>query len=148
MGYVFVTTPRHLFKGEAGLDWTYEQPLFRLESAANPRPPELDAKSYGGVRITLGYEFKISATAKLTEDLNLFESVKESSDWRANSVTAVTASLTSNLALKFSYNVLYTNNPPVSAVPPDAPAPPGTPSAFYQFKTTDSILSAALVVNF
>jgi putative salt-induced outer membrane protein YdiY len=148
IGYVFVTTPRHLFKGEAGLDWTYEQPLYRLESMRPPRPPELDTKSYGGGRVTLGYEFKISATAKLTEDLNLFESLKDSSDWRANSATAVTASLTTHLALKFSYNVLYTNQPAFSVVPPDATAPPGTPSALYEFKKTDTILAAALVVNF
>jgi len=140
VGYIFVKEPRHTLRGEAGVDYTHQDP------AGEPPPVELETTDFASVHFFLGYEFKISETAKLTEDLNLFDNLDTTSDWRVNSVTAVTASLTSQFAIKVSYTVLYSNEPPVHAVP-DTVLPIG-PAAVVPFEKTDTILSAALVVNF
>jgi len=142
VGYTFVKNARNLFKGELGLDFTRQDPL------GDPPPEELATTDFLGMRVYLGYEFKISEKSKLTEDLNVFANFDTTSAWRANSVTALTAGFTDNLALKLSYTVLYSNEPPVSLVPPDATAPPGTEPALYTFEKTDTILAVALVVNF
>jgi putative salt-induced outer membrane protein YdiY len=144
IGYTFVQTERHLLKGELGFDLTRQDPL------GDPPPSELDTTNYVALRATLNYEFKFSEKSKLTEDLNFIENLDTTSAWRANSVTALTAGLSDNLALKASYTVMYSNDPPVRAVAPDpVPAPPpGAPLALYTFEKTDAILSVALVVNF
>jgi len=142
VGYTFVKYARNLFKGELGLDFTRQDPL------GDPPPEELATTDFLGMRAYLGYEFKISEKSKLTEDLNVFANFDTTSAWRANSVTALTAGFTGNLALKVSYTVLYSNEPPVSLVAPDAGAPVGTLPALYTFEKTDTILAIALVVNF
>ena len=133
VGYAFVGSARHTLKGEIGADATREDPL------GDPPPVELETTTYGGLRAFLGYEFRISEKSKLTEELTLFENIDETDDWRANSVTALTATLTDRLALKVSYTILYDNRPAVAVV---------TPTALYEFESTDTIFSAALVVNF
>jgi putative salt-induced outer membrane protein len=137
VGYTFLKGPRHILKAEGGAEYTREVPL-----------EGFDTHNFAGVHGFLGYEFKLSEKAKLTEDLNVFENVQETGDWRGSSVTAVTASLTTRLALKVSYSVLYANRPQESLVPPDPAAPIGTPDAVFRFDKTDTMLTAALVINF
>jgi putative salt-induced outer membrane protein YdiY len=142
LGYTFVKTERNILKGEIGLDATRQDPL------GDPPPEEFATTDFLGLRGYLGYEFKINEKSKFTEDLNLFSNFDTSSAWRANSVTALTAGFTDSLALKASFTVLYSNEPPVKLVPPDAGAPLGTPDALYTFEKTDMILAVTLVVNF
>lgn len=139
VGYTFVKNDRHLFKGEIGAEFTREDPL------GNPPPTQLETQDFIGVRGYLGYEFKFSENSKLTEDLNVIENLDTTSAWRANSVTALTAGFTNNLALKVSYAIAYSNEPPVKVI---AANPGPGPDAIYEFEKTDTILTAALVVNF
>ena len=144
VGYTFVKTDRHLLKGEIGADYTREDPL------GNPPPVELETDEFAGLLGSLAYEFKFGEKSKLTEDLVFFENLETSNAWRANSVTALTTSLTRSLALKVSYRIDYSNEPLVRVVDPDPvpPPPPGAAPALYQFESTDTILTVALVVNF
>jgi putative salt-induced outer membrane protein YdiY len=137
VGYTFVKDARNLLKGELGLSYTREVPLKPFET-----------NDFLGTRAYLGYELTMSEKSKLTEDLTGFTNFDTSSAWRVNSITAVTASLTSTLALKASYTILYANDPLQKVVPPDAGAPIGTPDAIYTLEHTDTILAVALVVNF
>jgi putative salt-induced outer membrane protein len=139
IGYTFVKSDRHLLKGEIGVDLTKEDPL------GDPPPAVLETIDYVGARATLNYELKIGEKSKLTEDLNFVENLDTTSAWRANSLTSLTASMNDRLALKLSYLVMYSNEPPVKVIPAD-PGP--GPDAIYTFEKTDTILTAALVVNF
>ena len=141
VGYTFVKTERHLLKGELGLDYTHEVPI------ESPPPDQVSTADFFGLRAYLGYEFKISEKSKLTEDLNLFSNFDTSSAWRVNSVTALTAGFTDNLALKVSYTVMYSNEPLFKYIAPTPPAP-GADNALYTFEKTDTILAVALVANF
>ena len=133
VGYTFIKNDKHLLKGDIGVTYTREDPL------GNPPPSELETQKFAGLAGALSYEFKFSEKSKLTEDLVLFANLDTTSAWRANSITAVTASLTNSLALRVSYTILYSNEPLVTVVPPDA---------LYEFENTDTILAAALVINF
>lgn len=144
LGYTFVKTPRHLLKGELGFDFTRQDPL------GNPDPNDpasdvLKTTDFFGMRGYLGYEFKINEKSKVSEDLNMFGNWDNTSAWRVNSVTALTAGFTDNLALKVSYTVLYSNDPPTKQIL--AQPGPGN-AAYYQYEKTDTILAVALVVNF
>lgn len=92
--------PTHLLSFDAGLAWTDED---RIE-------PEEDVSYLGGI-LGLSYEWKFSESASFTERLELYPNFDDTSDWRLNSVTAVTASLTKVLALQASYEVRYRNQP-------------------------------------
>jgi putative salt-induced outer membrane protein YdiY len=139
LGYTVVKGAKNTLKLELGADYTREDPL------GNPPPVALETDDFAGVRGFLGYELKFSEKSKLTEDLNLFANLETSDAWRANSVTAITAGFTNSLAVKVSYAIAYSNQPPVRVIP----ANPGPgPDAIYEFEDTDTILTAALVINF
>ncbi|HEX4825741.1 MAG TPA: DUF481 domain-containing protein [Candidatus Polarisedimenticolaceae bacterium] len=131
IGYTFIKSPRHLLKGEIGFDGTHEEPVFT------------DSTDYAALRGTVNYEFKFGEKSKLTEDLNAVENLDTTSAWRANSITAITASMNEWLALKFSYTVIYQNEPPTKPI-----SAAGFPDVIYTFEKTDTILTAALVINF
>ena len=63
-------------------------------------PPEPDTDSVGAI-VGLAYEWKITTTASVTERLIYYPNFDNSDDWRADSTTAVTASLSTRLALQF-----------------------------------------------
>ena len=119
VGYRFLKPEPHSLVGELGLNYTDEE---RVE----PNPDD----SWTEARAFLGYAYTISPTAKLEAELEAFENLEESTDWRGRALTSLTASLTNKLALKASYRVIYDHEPV-----------PG-------FGKTDTISSASLVVNF
>jgi putative salt-induced outer membrane protein YdiY len=76
------------------------------------------------------YKFALSDTAEITDDLGFEFSLSDGDDWRLANIVAVTAKLTTVLALKLGYTTRYVN----------APAP--------TVETTDTIASVALVAKF
>jgi putative salt-induced outer membrane protein len=136
VGYRIIDRKKHVLDSEVGLGYTWETQVTGLEN------------NFTDSRVFLGYDFIISENAKLDSDLEILPNLDDSDDLRVNWITAVTASLTSKLALRLSYAVKYDRQPAVTVIPPSAGAPPGTPDALYEFETTDTILSASLVVKF
>ena len=134
IGYTFIKSARHLLKGELGIDATHEDQV------------SSDATDYAALRGTVNYEFKIGEKSKLTEDVNAVDNLDTTSDWRVNSLTALTAGLNDWLALKLSYLVMYSNEPPIQILPGPPAGPAG--DVTYEFEKTDTILTAALVINF
>jgi putative salt-induced outer membrane protein len=133
LGYRFVKTDKDTLLGELGADYTYE------EDVDSPDPK----KGFPGAREFVSWEHILSPTAKFSTDLEALENLEDSDDYRLKSVTAIVASLTSKLALKVSYTVLYDHQPVV-----DVLTAPTFPDVFFEHETTDTVFSAALVVNF
>jgi putative salt-induced outer membrane protein len=98
--YKLVLGPKHFLSADAGLTYTDEN---RLE-------PEPDASWLGGV-LGLAYEWKISDTTSFTERFLYYPNFDESSDWRLSSDTGIQTAISSLLALKFSYEYRYRNEP-------------------------------------
>lgn len=124
IGYKFIASDVQSLTGELGVDYTRE------EQVGAP-----DSDSYAGARGFLGYERKLSPTSKFNAELELLDNLDDSDDWRGSGLVSVTASISSKLALKASYRALYDHQPVVLA-------------NGYEFKTTDTIFTASLVVNF
>ncbi len=76
------------------------------------------------------YKWQISKTAEFTDNATLMFDFKDSEDWRGANAAALTASVTSILALKVYNNVMYLNSPV-----------PG-------FKKTDTTTGVSLVAKF
>lgn len=104
VAYKLLLGPEHFLSVDAGLTYTDED---RLD-------PEPDASWFGGV-LGLAYEWKISDTTSFTERLLYYPNFEESSDWRLSSDTGIQTAISSLLALKFSYEYRYRNEPLVVA---------------------------------
>jgi putative salt-induced outer membrane protein len=133
LGYHFVKTDLQTFSGELGADYTNE-----TQVGGN-------GTSYAGLRAYLGYLRNISKTSSFTEDFTVLENLSDTQDLRMRSIAALTASVSQKLALKVSLTLLYDNQPVVVDVPPTLPA---TQAASFEYDKLDTILTAALVVNF
>jgi len=117
-GYKILTGPEHLLRADAGLGYTREDRL----TAGN--------RSYASARAGLAYKWQFSKSAAFTNDLSHLFDLAAASNWTLSEKAAVTASLTSVLALKASYALLYRHEP----VP--------------TFKKTDTATAVALVAKF
>ncbi len=100
MVYKALLGPKHLLAFDAGLTYTDEDRL-------DPSP---DEAWFGGV-LGLAYEWKITDTTSFTERLLLYPNFEESSDYRLSSDTGIQTAISSMLALKFSYEYRYRNEP-------------------------------------
>jgi putative salt-induced outer membrane protein len=113
--FLAVDSGKHTLSFDAGLSWNSEDQIFEEEVLPPVEPPEYveyteNVSWLGGVA-GLTWDWSISTTASLSQRLLLHPNFDDSDDWRAASDTAVTASLTELLALKFSYLVRYRNQP-------------------------------------
>lgn len=136
IGYKFVMTEKHTLAGELGLAYTDETQTSEF------------TQTFSSVRADLDYDFKISESATLESDLETLFDVDDGDNWQANWITKITASLTDVVALAVSYAVIYDNQPAVTLVAPDAGAPANTPPVPFEADTTDTFLTASVVLNF
>lgn len=136
IGYKLVNAEKHILLGELGVAYTDEDQI----SGFN--------QTFTSARIFLDYDFKINDSTTFSSDLETLWDVSDSDNWQANWITAITASMTKTVALSVSYAVIYDNQPAVTVVPPDAGAPGGTLPLPYLADTTDTFLTASVVLNF
>jgi putative salt-induced outer membrane protein YdiY len=136
VGYQFFENDRQKLHGEFGVSWTEET-----------RVDETD-DSFGDARAFVEYERALSETSSFSTELEVLENLKDSDDLRARSVTSVTASINKKMALKVSYKIEYDRQPVVVTLAGDPTADPPVPDALFEFDTTDTVLSASVVINF
>lgn len=143
VGYTFLESKKHTLLGEVGLAYTEDTKVVPLTVDPAGEGTETYTSATGLVR----YKFAFSENAELTSDLDGFFDVSESENWQANWVTSVTASMTSNLALKVSYKIVYDNLPGFIQIPA-GPGAGGTEAFSVEADTTDTYLTASVVLNF
>ncbi len=122
--YQVLTIGGHSLKAEAAIGYIAET---RLVAAP---PPETTDKNFATARAAFEYKWKFSKTAEFTDEASFTEDLSDSKDWRFTDKLALSAELTTVLAVKLSYARLLMNEPV-----------PGK-------KKTDTITSAALVAKF
>jgi len=98
--YQALPGPPHHLGIDLGLTWTDEDRL----------PPEPDRASFGAIA-RLSYEWKISATASFSQRLSYHPNFDRSTDWRAQSLTALTAAISRRLSVKLGYEHHFRNEP-------------------------------------
>jgi putative salt-induced outer membrane protein len=118
LGFLFFKREGHTARAETALGYTKEDRVTGEDL------------SFATARLGLGYKWAISKTAELTDDCSFVEDLSDLGDWRAGSVTALSASISTRLSLKASYAFAYVKKPPTG------------------FGRTDTITSVALVAKF
>jgi putative salt-induced outer membrane protein YdiY len=116
--YLAIRPEPHRLKFNVGVGYANEQRLIGQDLSA--------AEFVSGA----GYKWTISPNADITDDFEFAASFDDGSDWRTANIAAVTAKLTTVLALKLSNTVRYVHAPVIG------------------FETTDTITSIALVAKF
>jgi putative salt-induced outer membrane protein len=106
--FVAVKSAKHRLAFDAGLSWNSEDQI-RFDDIVMEEYTET-VDWFGGVA-GLTWDWTISKTASLSQRLLYHPNFDDSADWRLASDTAVTASLTKLLALKFSYLIRHRNQP-------------------------------------
>jgi putative salt-induced outer membrane protein len=118
LAFKLATGPTHTFSVDGGLGYLNEQ---RLEGE------NISSGTYSG---GASYIWKMSENATLTDDFRALSTFDDSGNWRVGNSVALTAKLTSILALKVSNIIRHSNFPPPT------------------FLKTDTTTSIALVVSF
>jgi len=98
--YKALTGPRHTLELDAALNWTDEDRL----------PPEID-DSWLGSLLGLDYHYAINDSAAFSQGVKYFANFDDTANWRAESLTALTAAVNKKLALRLSYEIRYRNQP-------------------------------------
>ena len=120
---------------DAGVQWqAYASDAWTLDTIAAATwtrevPVEGDTSNRGGVMAQARSAVTLSDTASTTQNVTFYQSVRDSKRWRLDAVAALQAAVNAHLAVKFSYEFRYDNQPV-----------PG-------FGKTDTITKASLVVN-
>ena len=118
-GYRFLIGPKHFLNAEVGVNYAREEYI-----------DDTDANFFEGRAFGL-YEYAFTEKTRFSQSGEFLYDFDDGDNYKANSVSAITVALTDKFALKTSYEIRYVNRPV-----PDT------------LEETDTILSAALVVNF
>ncbi len=127
------------FKVGAGLTYTFQDDV-------DPDPDGLDR--FAGLRSTLDYEHRISASTQLEVAWVVDANAQEWNDVRGDLSQSVATSLTDRLALKTTFQLLLDNDPPLQRVPLLDPTGSDTGSTvLVPLRKRDHVISVALVLT-
>jgi putative salt-induced outer membrane protein len=113
--FIAIDSERHTLSFDAGLSWNSEDQILTREVSPPVEPPVFEEYTesvdwFGGVA-GLTWDWRFSKTASLNQRVLFHPNFDDTDDWRLGSDTAVTASLTKLLGLKFSYLIRHRNQP-------------------------------------
>ena len=92
--------PRHKLDLDVALTWTDEERL----------PPDVD-DSWLGALLGADYDLALSESATLSQQVRYYPNLDDGSDWRADSITELTAALNRHFAVRLSHEIRYRNQP-------------------------------------
>ena len=106
-------------------------------------------ESFWGVRVGYDYREQITSSAEFTSVLLVDENLKDTGDFRADVMNAIAISLSSRLALKVSWQLLYDAQPSLGAVPlVDTEGVSTGDTVFAELDRVDNFLTFAVVATF
>jgi len=143
LGYWWVKEDRTKFFTDAGLGYTKEILVFS--------PAGTDS-GFGTFHLGAKLEKMLFSASVLNSELNVSDSLKESSNYLAVWRNAFTTTLSSRLALKVGYDLTYKNKPASVAVDV-VKTPVTTPPVIlgqvpFLLKKTDTVFTTGLVITF
>ena len=143
LGYWWVKEDRTKFFTDAGLGYTKETLVFS--------PVGTDS-GFSTIHLGAKLEKKLFTASQFSSELNISDSLKESSNYLAMWRNAFTTTLSSRLALKVGYDVTYKNKPASVAVDvlktPITTPPVVLGQVPFLLKKTDTVFTTSLVVTF
>jgi putative salt-induced outer membrane protein YdiY len=142
---LFWKSPRQIFRGEVGYDYTFEHRVVQPMGA--PRDVQ-----YHSARVFAYYENKFTPYASFSEGLEMLEAFNHFAGFRLNSLTSLTSQLYKNLALKVNFTLHFNNDPALRPAPTEID--PATnmiyvlPPDQAHFDKVDTQLDVVLAVTF
>lgn len=142
---LFWSSPRQLFRGEIGYDYTFEHRV------AQPMGAPRDVDYHSG-RVYAYYENKFTPYASFSEGLEMLEAFNHLQGFRLNSLTSLSSQLYKNLALKVNFTLHFNNDPALRPAPteidPATMMPYVLPPDQTHFDKVDTQLDVVLAVTF
>ncbi len=138
VGNVWVDKQRTKFKSDYGLQYTDEQAVFE--------PLGFDG-AYASLKLTYSLMQKIGASATFAQSFSLVENLEETSDFRVDLDSSLSASLTQSLAIKVGLQLLYDNEPALRQIPLIAGGAP-VGQVLFELDELDTVFTTSLVINF
>lgn len=139
VGNTWVDDDQSTFKTGYGVTYTLQEDV--VETDGND--------TFGGLRLSYDYRRQLTASTEFTSLLVADENLKDTEDFRADLINAVAVSMSSQLALKVSWQLPYDNLPSLVGIPLTALG--GGPIAdivFAELDSVDNLLTFALVASF
>jgi putative salt-induced outer membrane protein len=123
MGYKFLLGPKHFLDGELGLNYAIE------DYTAEKEAENFEDKNFWEGRAFGLYEYVITDKTKISQSLEYLYDFDDSDNYKVNSLSEVTVSISDIISIKTSYEIRYANQVPVD------------------IETTDRILTVGLLAS-
>ena len=140
LGNTWIDDDTSTFKTEYGVTYTLQDNVAETGDGND---------TFGGLRLSYDYRRQLTATTEFTSVLVADENLQDTDDFRTDLTNAIAVSMTSRLALKVSWQLLYDNLPSLVGIPlTDVGGLPTGDTVFARLDTVDNLLTFALVANF
>ncbi len=137
IGTSWVDSEQWTFKTSYGLTMTQQ------ENVVGP------ADSFAGLRVSYDYREKVTSDAEFTTVLVVDENLKDTGDFRADVSNALVVNVSSRLALKVSWQLLYDAQPSLGTVPlVDTEGASTGDTVLSALNKVDNFLTFAVVATF
>jgi putative salt-induced outer membrane protein YdiY len=123
IGYarIFFQSPRQMFKGEIGYDYTHEKrlltPTITRKCISGYGEEDCQVVDYHSGRLFLFYENKFTPYASFSEGLEMLEAFNRLQSFRLNSLTTLSSTISKWVSLKLNFKITYNNDPPPRPAP-------------------------------
>ena len=139
VGNTWVDDDESTFKTGYGVTYTLQEDV--VETDGND--------TFGGLRLSYDYRRRLTANTEFTSLLGADENLKDTEDFRADLINAIAVSMSSQLALKVSWQLLYDNLPSLVGIPLTAlEGGPTADTVFAELDSVDNLVTFALVASF
>ena len=139
VGNLWFNTDHMKFRTDYALTWTSQEDVIE--------DPDFDDK-FTGVRLSYDYIHKLGTVTTFQSTLIVDGNLEETSDYRGHFLNSVGVTMTTHLALKVSYLMLYDHDPALQAVTVTPPGPPGPNEVFVELDELDTVFTTSLVINY
>jgi putative salt-induced outer membrane protein YdiY len=140
VGHTWFDDEQSAFRTAYGFSYTVQDDVVELPGSET---------SFAGLRLSYDYRRQLTPTTEFTSAFVADENLQDTGDFRTDLTNAVAVSMTSRLALKISWKLLYDHEPSFAGVPLLFPS--GVPTGgtvFVALDGVDNFLTFALVASF
>jgi putative salt-induced outer membrane protein YdiY len=140
VGHIWRDDDTATFRTAYGLSYTVQDDVVDVVGSET---------SFAGLRLSYDYRRQLTPTTEFTSALVADENLQEGGDFRSNLTNTVAVSMTSQLALKVSWQLLYDNRPSFAGVALRLPSGlPAGRTVLVELDKLDTFLTFALVASF
>ena len=140
VGNTWVDDDRSTFRTNYGVTYTLQDDVTKVAGGDD---------TFAGLRLSYDYRRQLTPNTEFTSVLVADENLEETADLRADLMNAVAVSMSSRLALKVSWQMLYDHQPSLVGLPLIQPTSvPTDTTVLVELENVDNFVTFALVATF